>query len=96
MTSTTKNALHKLATIGLINEDLLKTWQHLRNKSTHADGLQMGDSQLQILLDEIHACLELFYRLILSHLGYTDSFVRYSACVGGLSELPVARLPQPQ
>lgn len=92
--SSTKNALHKLAAVGLITGDLLKTWQHLRNKSAHADGLRMDNSEIQLLIDEIHSCLELFYRLILSHLGYTDSFVRYSACGVGAGELPVAQLPK--
>jgi hypothetical protein len=89
----TKNGLHALAKTGVITETLVERWQHLRNKSAHAEGLQISAAELQKFLDEIHACLELFYRLILSHLDYTDQYVRYSECEKGVSEPPTAELP---
>lgn len=91
--SNVKNALHKLAALGLITDDLIKIWKRLRNKSAHADGLQMGDADLQRLIDDIHSCLELFYRLVLAHIAYAGPFLRYSESGGEAGTPPTGQLP---
>lgn len=75
---TAKGALHDLANRKLIPNDLVKAWVSLRNKSAHADELKQDDIELQKFLDEIHSCLELFYRLFLIQMRFEGEFIEYS------------------
>jgi hypothetical protein len=73
-----KNALYQISQRGLFSEDLINLWKKLRNRSAHADQLRKNDEELQEYLDEVHGCLELFYVLLLSHVGYQGQYYEYS------------------
>lgn len=73
-----KNSLYALVGTGLISEDLVSLWKKLRNKSAHADELRFETHELQAFIDELHGCLELFYRLILGEIEYSGEILQYS------------------
>lgn len=73
-----KNALYEIAKSGTFTEDLIKLWVKLRNRSAHADQLRKNDEELQAYLDEVHGCLELFFVLLLSCVGYHGPYYEYS------------------
>lgn len=72
------NALWALAKSGKIPAELVKVWKYLRNKSAHADELKLGPSETQVFVNDLYACLELFYRLIMLHVGFEGRIVRYA------------------
>lgn len=74
----TKNALREFAKNGVISESLVKLWVRLRNKSAHADQLKRNEQELQEFLDDVHGALELFYVLLLFHVGYEGEYFQYS------------------
>ena len=73
-----KGALYTLAHNGVISEALVKLWIKLRNKAAHADQLRRTEEELQGFLDEVHGCMELFYALLLHHVGYVGKYYQYS------------------
>lgn len=73
-----KNALFALKKSAIVSEQLISLWSKLRNKSAHADELNMDDHDLQIFINELHGCLELFYRLVIQHIGYTGKIIEYA------------------
>ena len=73
-----KNSLYALAQTKLFSENMVALWTKLRNKSTHADELKFETHELQAFIDELHGCLELFYRLVLGKIGYSGEIVQYS------------------
>ena len=75
---TPKNSLFSLRSRGLITDELIRLWTRLRNKSAHADELNLQDHELQAYLNELHGCLELFYRLVLVYVGYSGTMLEYS------------------
>lgn len=75
---TPRNALFALEKSGTLPKDLISLWTKLRNKSAHADELKMENHELQEFIDELHGCLELFYRLVMHHLAYSGKFVQYA------------------
>lgn len=86
-----KNSLYALAQTKLISENMVALWTKLRNKSAHPAELKFESHQLQAFIDELHSCLELFYRLILGKIGYSDQIVQYS--VTGWPETNLSALP---
>lgn len=78
LSQTSKSALHALETSGSIPKHLIPIWNRLRNQSAHADELNMDDSTLQKLLDDVHGCLELFIRLVALASNYSGALVQYS------------------
>ncbi|WP_354687806.1 hypothetical protein [Cupriavidus necator] len=77
--STPSNALYALAKAERIPQQLVSIWKGLRNKSAHADELKWSDAQTQPFIDDLYACLELFYRLIMIRIGYEGAFTQYSS-----------------
>lgn len=73
-----KNVLTSLASTGRIPTTLIKTWTRLRNKSAHADELKLGYTEYQIFINDVYACLELFYRLVMLHIDFKGNMIRYS------------------
>jgi hypothetical protein len=86
-----KSALLSLEESGLITEDLTPLWNKLRNKSAHADELKMETHDLQKFIDELHGCLELFYRLVVHHIGYEGNIIQYAK--PGWPECDLSRTP---
>lgn len=75
---TPSNALSSLSQAGKIPADLVKVWKALRNRSAHADELKLGASETQVFINELYACLELLYRLIMLHIGFEGRMTRYA------------------
>jgi hypothetical protein len=75
---TAKKALRALADAGRIDDAMPALWQDLRNKMAHADVLVMTLGQEQDFLDQLHGCMELFYRLIILLVGYRGLVTHYS------------------
>lgn len=44
----------------------------------HADELQWGDADIQAFIDDLFGCLELFYRLLMLHIGYAGRLTAFS------------------
>ena len=77
--ATPSNALFVLASSGRIPSELVSVWKSLRNKSAHADELSMESPEMQKFINDLYACLELFYRLIMLKIGFNGVLVRFSA-----------------
>lgn len=73
-----KSALIALEKSGILPKELIPLWSKLRNKSAHADELSMQSHELQDFINELHGCLELFYRLVILHLDYTGQIIQYA------------------
>ncbi|MBL0729419.1 hypothetical protein [Piscinibacter sp. HJYY11] len=73
-----KTALYALRDRSIISDQHAALWSRLRNKSAHADELGLSEGELQTYLDELHGCLELFYRLIFAHLDYRGPMFAHS------------------
>lgn len=76
--STMANALYALEENEKIPETLRKTWQKLRHKMAHADELEWREEQAQNFFNELYACLELFYRLIMLRIQYKGAIRKFS------------------
>ncbi|MEQ6494585.1 hypothetical protein [Pseudomonas aeruginosa] len=77
---TPSNALKSLYDLGVIPHPLVTVWKGLRNKAAHADELNFDSENIQVFVDQLYACLELFYRLVFWLVGYSGSIVEYSRC----------------
>lgn len=75
---TATNALHALEKNQRIPEGLREVWKELRNKMSHADELQWDDAKTQLFINDLYGCLELFYRLLMLHIGYEGRLICYS------------------
>lgn len=75
---TPKNALRALVVSGKIDAVMPGLWSDLRNKTAHADELKFTAEQAQVFVDQLHGCLELFYRLIFVLVGYEGLVTQYS------------------
>jgi len=75
---TAANALHALETQGRIPQNLRNVWKDLRNKMSHADELQWDDAKSQLFINDVYGCLELFYRLVMLHIGYEGRVTSFS------------------
>lgn len=76
--ATPSNTLTALASSGKIPSELVQVWKSLRNRSAHADELGMESPEIQEFINDLYACLELFYRLIILKTGFNGVLVRYS------------------
>lgn len=75
---TASNALRALETHGRIPKKLRSVWNDLRNKTSHADELQWDDAKSQRFINDLYSCLELFYRLLMLHIGYEGRLICFS------------------
>jgi hypothetical protein len=73
-----KSALFTLEKSGTLPKELISLWTKLRNKSAHADELKMENHELQEFINELHGCLELFYRLVMHHIQYSGKIIHYA------------------
>jgi hypothetical protein len=75
-----KSALYDLSRQGWFPKSLVEVWVKLRNKSTHADKLNLDieEEELQKYLDEVNSCLNLFYRLVFWVISYKGKFINHS------------------
>lgn len=72
--SNPKNALYNLASSRKIDKSLANGWVSLRNKAAHADKLDDEEGHLQKYIDEIYICHNLFFLLLLLHIGYEGEY----------------------
>ncbi len=72
--------LKKLVKDDVISEDLFKICLEIRNYSAHADKIVMDSKKtnMQKIIYEIDACLELFYLLLFYYIGYKGRHIEYS------------------
>ena len=73
-----KSALYRLVDEGHFSEPLVVAWSKLRNTAAHAGAVKVNDRALQTAVNRLNSTLELFYRLIVIHLGYDGPIKCYS------------------
>jgi hypothetical protein len=78
-TSTSKNALYKLAAEGWYEKELADEWVALRNKSTHSDKFDMDDQNFQKFIDKFNKCLLLFYSLLFMKIKYKNTHFDFAS-----------------
>lgn len=71
-----KDRLLILQQSGIVEERLVKSWNNIRNSSTHADSVNL--IEIQIYLDDCSSMCVLFYQLIFFTLGYDGEYTDYS------------------
>jgi hypothetical protein len=84
--SSAENKLKALAGYGVVMEEYIEAWRHIRNKSAHADLQSTGVSDDN--LKRYHQVLVLFYQLIFYLVGYKGRYVDY-----GKEDHPIASYP---
>ncbi len=70
-----------------IKSDLVKVWSKLRNRSAHADDLDMDQQQFEEYFLQYRSCLYLFYRLLFQVIEYGGNCIDYSS--NGCPEIKV-------
>jgi len=75
---TAKNGLRNLKDKGLISQRLINYWSELRNKSTHADSLELDEEKLQEYLELVHGCYHLFNILLLTSISFAGEYTNLS------------------
>lgn len=73
-----KNALRYLENKGIIDKSLIKSWNILRNKATHADSLEFNELELQKYLDLAFSCHHLFNILLLISIDFSGNYTNLS------------------
>ena len=72
-----KDRLFILKDKGFIDEELIESWNDLRNSSAHADSPESVDRQTY--LNSCNSVLVLFYHLVFLAIGYTGEYTDYSS-----------------
>jgi len=70
-----KDKLQKLHSLGLIEDDLVKSWWEVRNKAAHG---YYECTKIQKCLYHKNSMTELLYKLIFLIIGYTGKYTKYS------------------
>lgn len=73
-----KGALYQMAQDGLLSKAMPNEWVKLRNKSVHPDKFNEDPRAFQKYIDQIYACIALFYRLLFIIIKYDGSYFDYS------------------
>lgn len=73
----TKDQLYSLQERSLINEQLIKAWEELRNRAAHAG--QIDPEKAQHYIDRCHAVTALLHQLIFLAIGYNGIYTDYSS-----------------
>ncbi len=73
-----KDILYQMVENSTLNNDIVKTWDKLRNKSVHPVKMNQVPIAIQKYIDRIYTCLALFYRLIFIIIKYEGSYIDYS------------------
>jgi hypothetical protein len=73
-----KDILYQMVENSTLNNDIVKTWDKLRNKSVHPVKMNQDPITIQKYIDQIDICLTLFYRLIFIIIKYEGSYIDYS------------------
>jgi hypothetical protein len=73
-----KDHLYFLRDANLIQNDLIESWEKLRNPSAHGDYDVADWRDVQKYIDRCSSALVLFYQLIFLAIGYQGKFTDYS------------------
>jgi len=73
-----KDILYQMVENSTLNNDIVKKWDKLRNKSVHPVKMSQGEIAIQKYIDLIDTCLALFYHLIFIIIKYEGSYIDYS------------------
>lgn len=85
-----QDAMRRLVEQGVLTHSHVIAWGKLRNKGAHGAVLEDDLETFQKHLDRFHCCLDLFYRLVFTAIGYRGGFVDYSARGWGAATFPPA------
>jgi|GEM_PF-871979 len=72
-----KDCLYALRASGVIENELVNSWNELRNPSAHGELVEEKD--LQMYMDRCASALVLFYHLVFLTIGYTGNYTDYSS-----------------
>ena len=73
-----KDILYQMVENRTLNNDIVKTWDNFRNKSVHPVKMNKDLIAIQKYINQIDACLTLFYSLIFIIIKYEGSYTDYS------------------
>ncbi|MBI2470569.1 MAG: hypothetical protein HYV59_04925 [Planctomycetes bacterium] len=73
-----KSALYQMVQDGLVSKKMAKAWSKLRNKSVHPTKLNEDTQAFQKYIDQIYACIALFFRLLFIIIKYDGNYIDYS------------------
>lgn len=74
-----EDKLHILLAMGIINNKQYDSWKKLRNASAHSAIGNKNDNWHKEYRNLYHYVLEMYYRLLLYHIGYKGIYTEYSA-----------------
>lgn len=77
--SRAKDKLHSLLAIGIINNKHYDSWDKLRNASAHSGTGNKNENWYEKYRSIYHCVLEMYYRILLYHIGYNGIYTEYSA-----------------
>ena len=73
-----QDAMRRLTEQGVLTDVHIDAWKALRHKGAHGAMLKDDLKELQKHLDHFHCCLDLFYRLLFTVIGYRGGCIGYS------------------
>lgn len=75
---TVKGALFGMAQLAFFPKEWVTVWSELRNRSAHADRIDLDKIKLQKLIDQIYCCFTLYYRILYLIIEYEGKYTNYS------------------
>jgi hypothetical protein len=73
--TTAPNILRELADEGKISAQHVKSWNNLRHSLAHAANMESDLATLDLFIEDINKCLDLFYHLIGLSVGYDGRLI---------------------
>ncbi|HVI40249.1 MAG TPA: hypothetical protein VM577_06285 [Anaerovoracaceae bacterium] len=73
--TTSPNILRELADEGKISSEHVKSWNNLRHSLAHAANMDSDIAALDLFVEDINKCLDLFYHLIGLSVGYDGRLI---------------------
>lgn len=73
-----RDAMMRLKEQGVLEDTHIKAWKALRNTGAHGALLKDDDDRFQCHIDRFFCCLDMFYRLVFTVIGYRGGFIDYS------------------
>jgi hypothetical protein len=74
-----QETMRRLKEQGVLADAHVKAWKALRNTGAHGALLEDDEPRLQQHFDRFFCCLDLFYRLMFTAIGYWGGFIDYSS-----------------
>lgn len=74
-----RDAMMRLEEQGVLEDTHIDAWKALRNAGAHGALLEDDDDRFQRHIDRFFCCLDMFYHLVFTVIGYRGGFIDYSA-----------------